>query len=331
MRAEALCSGDLVATGWQGFLPVSSVWEGVSTDGVVHLLVRGVGKPVTLAPRQEVWAIKGESKKCNAVGAKWDSLIGEGDRPQAIPADFVSPGDYIHIPAQHGEKEPISEQLAWAYGLYLAEGSALVAGGTSKLHFRVSMTMHERELSILQRFADILAAELGMDRYRVRLRKRVNYTAEYTHAGRDFALHFRELFGHGAAGKKLPVWFNDMAPHLKRAVVQGWIDGDGHTAYKAGYTQTSATTISVSMAMQMYQLALSSGMRPSLASLAPGGRRKNESHTIHFNAGQESIEIDGLVYYRVNGRYRSRDSFSMVGLAVPGADSIVVEHVAVML
>lgn len=330
-EAGLLREGDLVATSKQGFCPVTDVWQGEVVDGVVHLAVRGVGKPLTLAPRQAVWAIKGETKKCAAVGAKWDVLIGGGDRPQAIPADFISPGDYVHIPRQPGADALISEQLAWAYGLYLAEGSALVAGGASKLHYRVCMTMHERELTILQRFAEVLSVELGMANYRVGLRKRVNYTSEYTHAGRDYANHFRELFGHGAAGKKMPAWFHVLTPVLKRAVVQGWIDGDGHTAYKAGYTQTSATTISPVLAMQMYQLALSAGLRPSSASLAPGGRRKNESHTIHFNAGQESLEVEGQLYYRVNGRYRSGAATTMVGLAVAVASSVVVEHVSVIL
>lgn len=323
--------GEVVATGHHGFRPVRSVWRSDSPMGVVHLVTRGICKPLTLRPGQPVWAIKGESKKCAAMGLKWDALIGSGDKPQYIPADFVSPGDFLHIPAQQGNAMPISEALAWAYGLYLAEGSALVEGGASKLHFRVAMTMHERELPVLERFAGILSDELGMTSPRVHLRKRVNYTSEYVHSGREFALHFRELFGHGAMNKTLPVWMHDMAPNLKRAVVQGWIDGDGHTAQKNGYVQTSATTISERMAMQLYQLAVSAGLRPSMATLAAGGRRKNNSYTLHFNSGQESVEVAGQVFYRVNARYRSAEPASMVGLSVEGASSVVVENVEVLL
>lgn len=331
IAARDLRPGALVATGDKGFRPVKAAWHSIAHAGVVHLVTRGVSNPISLAPEQKVWAIKGESKKCAAMGLKWDALIGEGDRPQAIPADFVSPGDYVSVPAQTGTETPISADLAWAYGLYIAEGSALVEGGAQKRHFRVSMTMHERELTVLQRFADILAVELGMTAYRVWLRKRVNLTSEYVHSGRECAMHFRSLFGHGAAGKFLPVWVHALAPDLKLALIQGWIDGDGHTAQKKGYTQTSATTISEHLAMQLYQLAVAADQRPAMSRLAAGGPRKHAAYTLHFNSGQESIVVGGKLFYRVNARYRSAQPTAMVGVQVAGVRSIVVENVEVML
>lgn len=318
-------------TGRDGPKPVTAVAQGVAPSGVVHVVTRGVCRPLTLTPQQAIWAIKGESKRCAAMGVKWDALIGRGDRPQAIPADFISPGDYVHIPAQPGDSEPISADLAWAYGLYLAEGSALVAGGASKKHYRVQMTMHERELTVLQKFAAILSDELGMTAPRVHLRKRVNFTSEYVHSGKDFALHFRELFGHGAAGKRLPSWMSKMSPTLKRAVVQGWVDGDGHTATKAdGCVVTSASTISAHMAVQLYQLSVSAGQAPAMAELKAGGRRKHDAFTIHFNAGQESVHVDGMLFHRVNARYRAAEAVPLVGVEVAGASSLVVENVEVL-
>lgn len=331
MPANQLCAGMLVASGRHGFQPVEGVWSSESPMGLVHLVTRGICKPLSIRPQQPVWAIKGESKKCSAMGLKWDALIGQGDRPQSIPADFVSPGDYLHIPAQHGDARPISEDLAWAYGLYVAEGSALIAGGSSKRHYRVCMTMHERELPVLEEFASILSRELGMTEARVHLRKRVNFTSEYVHSGKEYAEHFRELFGHGAQGKFLPPWAHELSPELKRAFIQGWIDGDGHTAQKNGYTQTSATTISPGLAMQMHQLAVSAGLRPSMSMVRAGGTRKSDSYTVHFNSGQESVVVDGRLFYRVNARYRSAEVTPLIGVSMSKANSVVVENVEVLL
>lgn len=319
VAVERLLPGSLVLTGAGEFAPVSSMRTSFSAEGgLVHLISRGVGMSLSVAPECRVRAIKAETKKCASVGAKWDKYQGGGDRPLWIPADYLSPGDYVGIPRLVGSACPISLDLAWAYGLYLAEGSALVEGGATKKHYRVCMTMHEREFEVLQHFADILSRELGMTAYRLYQRKRGaegnSVTSEYVCSGKQAAIHFRELFGHGAKGKRLPSWMLGMSPELKRAMVKGWVDGDGHTAQKLGYTQTSATTISPVLAAQMFQMALGADLRPSASSVVAGGRRKSDSHTIHFNAGQESLEVEGELFYRLNARYRDRNPVQLYGV-----------------
>lgn len=340
LAVEYVRPGDVICSGDGTRAPVATIASASADDGLVHLMIRGLCRPLSLAPGQLVWAIKGETKKCATVGAKWSALIGLGDRPQWIYADHLGPGDYIHIPRGVGDATPISEDLAWAYGLYIAEGSSLVDGGATKAHHRVCMTMHERELAILGRFADIFERELGMSGYRLWTRKRQapsgfraqpGLSSEYVRAGRAEAVFLREMFGHGARNKHLPVWMLDLAPTLKRAVLQGWFDGDGHTGTRPdGSTQTSASTISEALVMQMFQLAVGAGQFPSIARLEAGGRRKSDSYTIHLNAGQEACEVNGDLFYRLNARYRNAAPSLGFRIALDGADSCVVEHASVL-
>lgn len=298
-----------------------------SHNGLVHLDVRGVPNILSATPNHNILAIKGEGPKSIAVGRKFQSYIGGGDAPQWIPIDYISPGDYVCIPYVSGDKDPITEDIAWAYGLYLAEGHTLLDGGITKNHHRIGLTMNKNELSVLQKFNKIFAKEFGMSG-RVHLRKRVNFTSEFIISpGRNFCVKFRELFGHTASGKRCPGWFLTMSPRLKAAVVRGWIDGDGHRP-KNG-TNTSATTISPTLAWQMFQLALASGMFPSLMKLAHGGPRKSDSYTISFTKGQEVRVVDGMVFYRVNARYRDKKLCTVYDLEIDKDHTYCVEGAGV--
>jgi hypothetical protein len=190
-----------------------------SEQGLVHLKVRGLCEPLSATPHHWVWAIKSESKRCPSVGQKWDRLLGHGDVPQWIPADFLSPGDYVHIPVHRGYERPITPEQAWMYGLYLAEGSTLLDAGVTGKHNRITLTMNERELPMLERFATVFAETFGKVP-RVFYRQRQGVTSELVVSpGRDICLQFRTLFGHRAEGKRLPDWMFDMEADLKKAGV----------------------------------------------------------------------------------------------------------------
>jgi len=325
MDIERIGVGDVVLSRDGTMQHVTHVFERQSSAGLVHHKVRGLPVPLTATPNHLIWAVKGETR-VGQVGAKWDKLKGGGDGPQWIPADFISPGDYVHIPRQIGADEPITPDQAWMFGLYLAEGSTLLDGGATKKHNRIALTMHEREIPFLERWAGIFEAAYG-HRPKVWLRKRKNYTAEaVVSPGRDVCLRFRQMFGHRATGKCIPTAFFSMKPEICREVVRGWIDGDGHTT-KSGVT--SATTVSKDLAYGMFRLALSAGMRPSMSMLHSGGARKHNSYTIHFNNGQESIEVGGELFYRVHARYRDAALVPVYDLEVSGEHTYQVGFVGV--
>lgn len=322
---ESVSVGDRVMSRDGSWQTVTHRFEKSSERGLVHLKVRGIHAPLSVTPNHLIWAIKSESKRCHSIGSKWDALRGGGDKPQWIPADFISPGDFVHIPRHIGTAEPIDEETAWAYGLYLAEGSTLLDGGATGAHNRICLTMHEREIGTLERWASWFGRTFGVAP-RVYVRRQRSTSELVVSPGRDVCAAFRKMFGHRAEGKHVPDGALDWAPRLCAALIRGWVDGDGHTS-KNG--TTSATTVSGALAHQLFRMALSAGMRPSMSTLAPGGRRKHRSYTIHFNNGQESIEIDGELFYRVHARYRDSQVVPVYDLEVSGEHTYVVNHVGV--
>lgn len=326
---ESVAVGDAVLSRDGSMQVVTNTFAKTSDAGLVHLKVRGLPVPLSATPNHLVWAIKSESKPNHTIGAKWDELIGGGDAPQWIAADFLSPGDFVHVPRHVGMEAPVDEETAWAYGLYLAEGSTLLDGGSSKRHNRIVLTMHEREVEVLRRFAKWFDTRYGTtSRVYIRVRGVVgSKTSEFAVSpGRDVCVDFREMFGHGAGGKRLPPGAMGWSPVLLRALIQGWLDGDGHTTSDG---VTSGTTISADMAGQLFLAALSAGHRPSMTSLAAGGRRKNRSYTIHFNRGQESTIVNGELFYRVHARYRDRSVVPVYDLEVSGEHTYCVGFVGV--
>lgn len=307
---------------------VNHLFKKQSTNGLVHHKVRGLPDPLSSTPNHLIWAIKGETAQSPNIGAKWDCLRGNGDKPQWIASDFISIGDWVHIPCIKGTDDTlITEEEAWMYGLYLAEGSTLLNGGSSKKHHRISLTMHERELPHLKKWAEIFEKKYG-HKCRVHHRMRLNLTSELVVSpGKEICQEFREKFGHKSIGKIMPKEFMNLSPRLKSKILEGWILGDGHIRKKDGVM--SATTISKALAYQMFQMAIDCGQYPAIHKLKAGGRRKNDSYSLFFNSGQEVKIENGEIFYRVGARYRDLNVTDVYDLEVSGEHTYNVNLVGV--
>lgn len=312
--------GDIVLSRDGSWQTVTHKFTKQSDQGLVKLKVRGLPELLNVTPNHLVWGVKAESALA-AVEPKWRSAKGNADKPQWIPADFISPGDWVHIPRHFGSDKAFSKNLAWVYGLFIAEGHTIVDGGASGAHNRIEFSCHIDELPWLEKVKKILVKEMPelVNNSNVRIWTRPNKTTSHLSvSGRDIAVKFREMFGHTSHNKKIPDSFRNLSPEIAKAVVQGWLDGDGHTAYKADCVVTSATTVSKQLAHDMFALALTSGYNPSLAKLSKGGPRKSDSYTIHFNAGQETRVINDELFYRVHHRFRTEEKVKVYDLEVSG-------------
>lgn len=335
-----------------GFLPIEEVVVGdsvMSRDGTQQLVtnvftknadrlvgikVHGLPDVVRSTPNHLVWAVKRASHLMD-VPLSRRHLIGAKYGPaQWVPMDFLSPGDYVHVPFPVGEEyhSPIDAESAWAYGLYLAEGSTLLNGGSSKNHNRVCLTMHEREIAILERFAKWFDGKYStQSRVYIRTKKNGGKTSEFVVSpGRDTCQWFRDTFGHRAIGKKLPTGALFWPDDLKAALLRGWIDGDGHRAKQDDCRDTvSATTISPELAWGMFHISPAAGTWPSLSKLAKGGPRKNDSFILHQNVGQHVIEINGEIFYQIAERFETLGRFDVFDLEVSGEHTYCVGGIGV--
>lgn len=318
--------GDLVMSRDGSEQKVTSTYE-QKADRLVGLKVYGLPETLFATPNHLVWARKGSS--LIAPPSRRHLIETKVGPSQWIPIDFLSPGDYVHVPFPHGNERPVDAETAWAYGLYIAEGNALMDGGRSKKHHRVCLTMHSRERATVDRWAAWFERTFGK-RPTVGHRSGRNTTDLYVSAGREVSLWFRETFGHGAGEKHLPDGALYWADDLKAALLDGWIEGDGHVhQMKDCRPEISATTISLRLAWEMFHIAPTSGRLPSLHRLAAGGPRKNDSHAVHLTMGQNAYTEDGEVFYRVAERYERDTDETVHDLEVSGEHTYTVAGVGV--
>lgn len=298
-------------------------------DRLIGLKVAGLPEVVEATPNHLVWAAKRASRLQDVPPSRRSHISDPHGPVQWVPIDFLSPGDLVHVPFPHGNARPVDIETAWAYGLYLAEGNALLDGGSNKRHHRVNLTMHARETQIVERWASWFNDTFGVTPH-IGHRKGRNTTDLYVSAGRDTSAWFRETFGHGAGEKHLPdgaLWWAD---DLKAALVDGWVTGDGHSAPQDDCRPTvSATTISPRLAWGIFHLAPATGSWPALAKLRAGGPRKNDSYTVHFNTGQNVVLIDGEAFYPVVERFERCGTFAVFDLEVSGEHTYCVGGIGV--
>jgi hypothetical protein len=337
-------SGSKVMTS-TGYTPIEDLAEGdsvMSRDGteqkvtyrfereadrMVGLKVKGLPNVLWATPNHLLWASKAASRTVTPVRRH---LIDAHHGPaQWVPIDFLSHHDLVHVPFPKGNERPLTNEDAWAYGLFLAEGSALLDGGSSKKHNRISLVMHANEREHVDRWAAWFDAKFNTTS-RIYHRPSRTTTDLAVSAGRDVSLWFQQTFGHRAGNKHLPdgaLWWAD---DLKASLLEGWILGDGHVGKQTDCRDAiSATTISERLAWGMFHIGPTLGRWPSLHKLSAGGPRKSDSYTVTFNNGQDVEVINGEAFYRIAERFDQHGTFRVFDLEVTGEHTYNVEGIGV--
>ena len=298
-------------------------------ERLVGFKVAGLPEVVEATPNHLVWSAKRASRLAEVPPSRRALIAEKHGPPQWIPFDYLSPGDYVHVPFPRGDERPVDVETAWAYGLYLAEGNALLDAGASGRHHRVNLTMHAREMDVVERWAAWFEGTFGKTP-RTYHRNGRNTSDLDVSAGRDVSVWFRDTFGHGAFEKHLPEGALFWSDELKAALVKGWVQGDGHSAANDDCRPTvSATSISPQLAWGMFYLAPSNGTWPTLSKLSKGGRRKHDAYTVHFNVGQNVLVINGEAFYPIAERFERSGSFDVHDLEVSGEHTYVVGGIGV--
>lgn len=171
-------------------------------------------------------------------------VIGDQDRmvtslsaPHIIYESVKGPkGGHVH-------ELPVSERLAYLYGLYIAEGS------TGRGFVKWTYNINEKD-TLAADTVSILMDEFGFRTTMTMYEDRS--VCEITCSKTDLAKQLEYWFGKGAASKKVPAQAFFWPANIQDRMIQGWLDGD------------AGKTISQDLAYGMFGLFVQAGRLPSL-------------------------------------------------------------------
>jgi len=184
-------------------------------------------------------------------------------------AEEVEKGDYFLYPVErtiqeetfldisaywnekHFDPLPLSEELMWLFGMYIAKGSSYQGG--------ITFSLRRAEKSYAHKIIKILHTLFGKKASLVLPKKRAN-SLEVTCSSTSLESLFLALFSTEAVEKKYPYFFNYLLPKYREALFSGLIDGGG------GHSRRTYQTVSKHLAQQMVDLAISLEKIPILYS-----------------------------------------------------------------
>lgn len=180
----------------------------------------------------------------------------------ASPTEFP-PADVPPIPVYRTRETTITDSLLWLAGLYVADGWTRLTETRAELV--ITCGRHEVEklrqaLSVWPRSG----TRSGSDE--LSFHERETGTAyQFTANHRGLVEWLREHFGHGAAEKRIPGWALGMKGSMRRALLAGYLSGDGCISEGDGNPLTIATTVSKALAFGVKALASSLGFSPAVS------------------------------------------------------------------
>jgi DNA modification methylase len=176
-------------------------------------------------------------------------------------ADEVRVGDYTMTPVlAEPELDPMPERDAeywFLFGLYLAQGVLQRAGHGGNRY--PSFSLHKKRQDLVQRVRDRWdsVGEYDASEYR-RPSQGVTVMAFDAEAGAEF----ERLGGRGARAKRLDPLVLRLPAEKRRAVLEGWLNGDGCRVHNRDYWQ--GKTVSPDLAAHLALLGESVGRTVSV-------------------------------------------------------------------
>ena len=214
------------------------------------------------------------------------------------------------------EELPVDAESAFVYGLYLAEGSTALRS--------VRWTFHHDEKDLALEVVRVLKSHFDLSATQHLYPDR--HTREVICSKTDLARQLERWFGKGAGGKRLPSEALGWPVEVQRALLQGYLCGDGD---KFGL----AATVSRELAYGLFALSIQCQMHASLSAKQAYTDPKNQKHRASWGwwaRARPGVNgffhaIDGVHYYwsRITSIERIEGKHPVVDLTVLGAHSFV--------
>jgi ribonucleoside-diphosphate reductase alpha chain len=217
-------------------------------------------------------------------------------------------GVYVDNYSTPKEKIQIDNDLAWAFGLWFAEGSLSIRDG-SPCGIRITYnTKDEKELG--DRWFHIMSEKFGLKgNIYNSICNRNGKSTSWSNANINSNIIGRlfESFGKGCKEKTIPQWIIDLPKDKLNFFLKGILDGDGT---KTKSKSNRITVANPKMLLQIYQIGLKLGLQMSLQMQQKAGKlaTTNYVYTCSFisyetdNRRSSKFAIkfnDGLYYSKI--------------------------------
>jgi ribonucleoside-diphosphate reductase alpha chain len=218
---------------------------------------------------------------------------------------YASPFDEIEL----------TKDLAWAIGLWLAEGSKSTSSKKEPNGLRITMNVGEK--SIVEKWSDIMQTSFGVNgsSYVSEVKgEKVSKSGIQSWVNcnvnsKALAYWFCEEFGVGCKNKKLPRWFMNLPLDYLEAFFKGVLDGDGHKTSSGNWALTLSNS---PLLHQCYIIALKLGYVVTLNLQTKSSHwskdryvykiylhKTNERLNLPLNNMKTGVEFGGLRFCRV--------------------------------
>jgi hypothetical protein len=250
---------------------------------LVEVTPRGA-PPFRLTPNHRVLALERRVTKRYRNGvSKWESVrkaIERGEEPAWVPAreltrDHVmlypvlqGEEDLAYVPFEGGRPIPLNNDFLTLAACYVAEGSC---NGRNHIPYQVHFSFNAAaDRPLATRLQEVLTG-YGLDPFtRVRRDRSLAMIA----SSRSLGMMLTELFGRGAAEKRLPRWMLLLPREKQRLLLATLWQCEGYVGRAGGYWRAHYTTISHRLAREVHQLLLRLGVPAYLVQQAQRDRRK---------------------------------------------------------
>lgn len=198
----------------------------------------------------------------------------------------------------------VDEELAWALGLWFAEGSRSIDQNKQPNGLRITLGLHERPIA--ERWLAIMEEKFGI-KGGIYETKRESSWINVNVQSKAVSTWFCEEFGVGCKKKELPLWVLNLPKSQAKCFLDGFYLGDGHIDKNGNY---SATISNPQLCLGLYNLALKLGINCKLNLHVKSGVLSTVKHVqnltlIKFGIPESGtkglnthsgIEFDGRMY-----------------------------------
>lgn len=323
---EDISIGEKVLTHKGNFKSVIATSVRPTNKEIVSLMCGKVLTPVTVTYDHKVFYVPQPKTGSGRTGRHREIL--EGSVLTEGYAEDVEIGDYMFVPkiqTSQKEVEIISEDTAWIYGLYAANGSK--EGGTQR-KTGICITVSPWRRAVAERAVRVLE-DMGYNSY---YRDKGNCFRVFACSpdGKSICERFISACGSSTFEKKVPdsVLYGSAA--ITEAGLQGIVDGDGHN--DEGYSSTSFVSTSFRLAMQGFQLALRIGRAASFRYAdSEDGIRHSFYDVSWANQGHQysSHVVDDGMFVKVRNKTRQAYVGMVHDLTVEDDHSFTVDGIAI--